>query len=511
MQVLASGQAGLFAIQTSTGFDVERIDTGAKYKAGAHEIKYYFAGCNDVTAFSARTEVEARTRTELAWSADRAVRLFVILLDPKESSEDLVEVGEALDELLALQDVVELVERQIFSAPLPEPIDVQAVIGALEVTTQSSALLKRFLDMQSVIARVRVAFDNIDDALFENQHARRQFLEEAIDRGCVRALVQTASSSGSIDDALFRLYSALKGLENNRAIIKEWTRSFERANRNLTFEIEPEERHFYQQPQAGASGRKAFEKAMRQQVAIFERILAADFDTARRYARELLASQRRTSSPEHVAKSLSSISQQAKHLDVIELALEWALQAVEAKPDDVLAHTQLADLLMRVGRYVEAHQSLDLAQSFGAASYAASGRARILRYQGQFAEALNAYREADACHADDVDQKQFNLAGIAECLRDLEELDEALAAYDKAIAQCPYVAALHAGRAATLVDLARYDDAFTGYKAAMKLDDHNVVPRNGIASLFRRAGKFDLAEKEYSRLSLRRAFTWWPY
>lgn len=500
MQVLASGQAGLFAIQTATGYTVERIDTGETYSAGSREIAYYFAGCNDVDSFLVRNEDEARKRAEVAWSADRAVRLFVILLDPEENPTELIEVGEALDELLEEPRVVAMVERQIFSAPLPQPIDVQSVLAALKDAPLSKALLERFLSLQAAIARVRAAFDEIDDAAFEDRRARERFLEQAIDRGSVRALVEAAASAGKIDGALFHLYSDLRSLENHRAIIQQWTSSFERQHHSYSFEVEPEEHHAYVEDQPGSGRRQAFERVLQQQTAIVERIRAADFDTARRFARELVTEQRRTSEPEHIAKSLSSISQKAKLLDVIELALEWGQQAVEAKPDDAVAHAQLADLLMRVGRYVEAHQSLDLAQSFGEADFAASGRARILRYQGQYPEALAAYRRAHAHQAPNDPRGCFNLAGIAECLRDMEEFEDALAAYDEAIVKYPYEAALHSGRAATLVDLARYNDALAGYHDALKLDDHNVVPRNGIASLYRKAGEFDRAERDYREI-----------
>lgn len=175
MQVLASGQAGLFAIQTGTGFTVEYLDSGKRTSADARDIRYHFAGCTDVTTLTVKNEVEARSLTELAWSADRAVRLFIILLDPNEPPADLVEVGEALDELLALPGVEERVEYQLFSAPLPQPIEVKAVLGSLAGAHLSTALLTRFLNLQSIIGRVRVAFDTIEDALFDEASPRERF------------------------------------------------------------------------------------------------------------------------------------------------------------------------------------------------------------------------------------------------------------------------------------------------------------------------------------------------
>jgi tetratricopeptide (TPR) repeat protein len=496
VQVLASGQAGLFAVQTAKGYLVERLDTGERHEAGSREIAYYFAGCNDVTQLTVRNANEARAATELAWSGDRSVRLFVMLLDPVETHEDLVEVGEVLEELIGSDEVVERVEAQLFSAPLPHPVDVTSVMTALADAPRSRILLDRFLGLQSIIARTRSAFDLIEDEAFESAQHRRKFLEEAIDRGCVRALVLAAAGTKGIESALFQLYSQLKGLENNREIIQRWTQSFGRTHYELAPLNEPEEARMVWSGATAAGGHQAFERALQQQAAIVDRIRAADFETARRYANDLVTDQRRTSSPEHIAKSLTNLSQRAKLLEVLDLALEWAFAAVQEKGDDPMTHAQLADVLMRVGRYTEAHQSLDLAQSFGEAGFAASGRARILRYRGDPGTALEAHSAALARYEYGDDRAQFDLAGIAECLRDMERLDEALDAYDMGLKQCPYAAALHAGRAATLGEMGRFEEALEGYRTAMKLDGEQVVPRNGIASLYRRAGEFERAEAD---------------
>lgn len=495
MQVLLSGQAGLFAVQTATGFAVERLDDGVTHQADHRDIAYYFAGCNDVASLTVKSADEARRATEKAWAADRAVRLFVMILDPSELPEDLVEVGDALDELLAEPDVTPLVEFQIFAAPLPEPIDVKSVREALNNAPLSAALLDRFLHLQSIIGRVRTAFDMIGEDMFEARGGRGKFFEAAIDSGSVRTLVLAAASEAGVNSALFDLYTNLRGLENSRAIIQAWTQSFERTHHFVAPQFEVEEDFFSDSDVAnGVAGREAYERVIQQQVAIVDRVRDGDFDVARRFARELVVEQQRSGTAEHIAKSLSNLSQRAKELEVYELALEWARQAVEIKGDDAVAHAQLADILMRVGRYVEASHHLDLAQSFGEEGFAASGRARILRYQGQYAEALEAYRAAYERTKAHGDRAHFDLAGIAECLRDLEMLDDALAAYDDALAKFEYESVLHAGRAATLVEMGRFEEAFDGYVVAKRLDSKNAVPRNGIASLQRRAGQFERAE-----------------
>lgn len=496
MQVLVSGQAGLVAMQTGSGFRIKRIDSDEAHLAGPQDLTYYFAGCNDVSRLTVTSELEAHKALDKAWSADRAVRLFVILLDPDERPEDLVEVGEALDELLVTSDVVTEAEAQLFSAPLPLPIDVVAIKAALAEAPRSAALLDRFLELQTHIATVRLAFEAIPDEMFIGADERRRLLESSISSGGLRTLVMALSGQIDINGSLFALYSTLKPFENSREIVNAWTAGFERSHLELREEDEgPKRRPTRTKRTVG--GRDVFEKVMQQQDEIADRIRMADFDTARRFARELVDAQRFSGSSDHIAKTLTSLSQRAKRLDVLDLALDWATEAVEFKGDDPVTHAQRGDLLMRVGRYVEAGQSLDLAESFGEAGFAVSGRARMLRYQGHFDAALTAYREALRKFGEDDAQNHYNNAGIAECLRDLERPDEALEVYDAAVERHQYEAVLHAGRAATLVDLGRYGEAEASYARALKLDDDNVVPRNGIAALARRAGEFRRAEADY--------------
>lgn len=500
MQVLTSGQAGVFAIQTPEGFTVERLDTGEVIDADSRSAKYFFLGCTDTISVRVDSVEHARQLTEIAWSADRAVRMFVILLDPTEDLEDLVEVGEVLEDLLAYDKVEERVEAQIFSSPLPNPISVTTVSSALDRFPKSTALFSRFLDLQSNISRVRKAFDSLDSSLFENEERRQFFLEQAIDRGAFRALTIANAEGEGVETALFEVYGQLKDLENNREIITNWTQGFDRTRYQLEDQSDWGNGDLTWSESEGVTGRQAYERVLVQQSAIIDRIRQADFDKARRFATELVDFQKRTGGPEHIAMSLDRLSQEAKELNIIDLALEWAFAAVEAKGDDPKAHAQLADLLMRVGRYTEAERSLDLAESFGEERFAATGRARILRYKGQYEAALARYREALKQSDFANEHAHIDLAGVAECLRDLERYDEALAQYDDALERFPYESVLHAGKASTLVDIGRFDEALRSYRTAINYGDKTSVPRNGVASLFRRSGKLVEAEARFREI-----------
>lgn len=500
MHILSSGQAAVYAVQTPTGYDVERLDSGSKFSVSSRQISYLFAGCNDVIQRVVKSSSEGRDQALRTWCADRATRLFIILLDPDESPDELVEVGEALDDLLVRDGVIEMVEASLYSTPFDECWNRDGVTRALCGSPLSLRLMHDFIRLQEPIKQVRLSFNQLPDSLFEDDRARSVFCEAAIDAGCFRKLVLAATGSLDIQSALFSLYQDLRPLPNSRKVIQEWTGSFHRIKKSYKLPDYPEEVDYEPQDMGGGGGRQAFERALQQQQAIADRLKSADFETARRYARDMVSAQQRDSTAEHIAKSLTNISQRAKELNMLDIALEWAYQAVEVKNDDATAHAQLADIFMRLGRYAEAQQSLGQAEAYGEAGYAATGRARILRHQGLYADALSAYQAANEKFAFDRLQAQFNLAGIAECLRDLEDYDAALVAYDAAIAEFQHESALHAGRASTLVDMGRFGEALTSYQVASSYDRDNVIPKNGVAALYRRSGQLEKSEAEYRKL-----------
>jgi len=487
-------------MRIATGYEVERLDTGDRLKCDARDVGYFFAGCGDVVAYVANSEAEARAHTEQAWGTARGTRLFGMIIDPAEDAADLIEVGEALDELLCVPETVERVKRRLFAYPLPAPIDFRSVSQALETSPTTRVLLEEYLARQNEITRVHVAFNGIPEELFA-RGAREHVREVAIETGCFKALVQAAAES-NVNRAVFALLTSLRTQENFRAIVQAWTEGFKREHLKLPEPIaESDDFDAYEDDHVshGAGGRQAFEQAKLQQAAIVDRIRAGDFVAARRFAKDMVNQQRKVSAPEHIAKSLTNLSQRAKLLAVYELALEWAHEASEYKLDDPRTHAQVADILMRLGRFVEAEKSLDLAASFGDVGFAATGRARIMRLQDRPNDALAAYRTALEVHPDD-EHSPFIWSGIAECLRDLNRLHEALETYEEAIKRHPLHAAHHAGHAATLAELGMFEEALRGYQDAINLDDDNVVPRNGIATIYRRAGKLDEAEQLFREI-----------
>jgi tetratricopeptide (TPR) repeat protein len=356
-------------------------------------------------------------------------------------------------------------------------------------------LIEEIIRIQPTIAHVRESFDAVPDDLFQDI-TRQAFKEKVIERGLVYQLVQADASGDGVDTVLFELYLRMRDLPNFRQIINEWTNTFKRnprVTRNWEEIKEPpaaQDHHF-----AAYGGRGAYERAMSQQLSIIERIKRGDLDNARKFAEELIEQQRRDSAPEHLAKSLTKLSKEARDLQAFELNLEWAQRATQANPEDHRTHGQLAEALVHYGRYTEALASLTEAETFGDTGFAGTLRARILRQQNKTEEALEAYK-ALRQSTKDTDEEHYAWAGVAECLRDLGRIDEALQEYAAAVARFPDEIALACGHAATLAELGDVEEALSAYHRIERAQG-GVVARNGIASILRAKGDLEESETAY--------------
>ncbi len=88
--------------------------------------------------------------------------------------------------------------------------------------------------------------------------------------------------------------------------------------------------------------------------------------------------------------------------------------------------------------------------------------------------------------------------------------DEAIAAYQRAIALDPKVAAPHNGLGNVYAQLGRYDEAIAAYQRAIALDPKFAAPHNNLANVFAKLGRFDEARREYQeriRLAPENPFT----
>ena len=485
MDVVFSGQAGTLAFLQGAEAHVTRLtDQNSELTIAREGTTYLFQGCNDVVVARGVSEKNARSQLETAWENDRALRLLLIALDVEEESDLRREAADCLEELLASPNALGFVENQLYSRIFPKDADPKFLEDCIRwpLTTR---LVEHIAERQSSIELHREAWDDLPESLFEE--GKSNFEEEAINRGAFRILASLDPTAKDPNIAIFECHSALRLLPNARQVVSEWTKRFKRTGIRPVIVPDDVENDTAPEPLVKTSPYAEYQSALQQQQVIVEKMRLGSVKLARRYTDELVKSQLNGSDPSFAAKSLCSLAQQAKALGLFSLQLEWAERAVKIAPADAWTHGQVADALIQFSRLDEALAELNLSEAYGDASFAATGRARILRHQGKLDEALSAFRIAQV----EFPTEPFAWMGSAETLRDMWKLDEALEEYRAAIRRFPGQLFFQCGMAAVLSDLGRPDEALVVYDAPQLKDD--VVALNGKATTFRIMGKLDEA------------------
>jgi tetratricopeptide (TPR) repeat protein len=499
MNVLISGQTAAMAIMGKKP-ELHWLGSSAAVAVPEISIRRIFSDCTDIEQYSVTSIDAARTLLRESWSQDRALRLFLMTIDPLESDEDLREYSSCLETLLLEAKVFEFVERSLFIAPFPTKIEIGRTKAFL--SNSSLDLFNDLISHQTAIKRVADALHAIPTEVFGDALARFKFIEAAQTLGANRDLAKALKKNENIDFLIMKLIGALRHLDGSRKALEVWTSSMrvKRAAlqvKDIRVEIEDPD-YDDSLVYAGKGGREVYENVRAQQAAIVELLKERNLDEARRYADELIKSQKGHSSNEQIAKSLSYLAQQAKLQGVPELQREWAEQATEVNPHDPKTSGHLADALIGSNRFQEAYEALDRVEAAGDRLYAENGRARILRLTGRLEEARAKYLAAAAEFEHDP-SISHSLGGAADILRDMGRYEDARKEYENLAEMAPQEASYWSGLASVLMDLGKFADAIKVFgKAAANRSD--PIPRNGRATAYKHAGNFDRALQIYDEV-----------
>lgn len=137
-----------------------------------------------------------------------------------------------------------------------------------------------------------------------------------------------------------------------------------------------------------------------------------------------------------------------KARDDLPAAVDAYRRAATAIPPDIHAMQQLAFVEFRLGRYDEARRDFATLLAAAPDSYRAHHNFGLLQLETGFAQdALDHFRRALELQADSVETQTC----IGHALRDLDRIDEALAAYDAALAARPDFGDALSNRSLTLL------------------------------------------------------------
>jgi tetratricopeptide (TPR) repeat protein len=493
-----SGQAGTLAFIEGSELRVHHVSgIDSEITIAREDASYLFQGCNDTVLLRGVQQEFALAQLTTAWEADRALRLMLLSVDPEEGLELRIEAADCLESLLSKEESKLFIENQLYSHRLPRETDLKFFTTTSKWPI-AAKLIDRVVRQQATIIEVRKAWDELPIELFDNGNIGKvDFEENAIRKGAFRIL---ASFIGLPNDdpnlVILNCHQALSSLPNARTVVSEWTQSFKRPRSKRIIVPEGAEEIVGETEQINISSHDAYERAIQQQQAIIDKMRSGSQGLARTYAEELVQFQLKRGGPEYAAKSLCNLAQQAKHLSLYSLQLEWAQRAADVCPSDAWAHGQAADALIQFSRLDEALKELDLTESWGDRQFAVTGRARVLRHQGRLDEALTAFRSARV-EFSGHEEERFTWTGSAETLRDMWKFEDALREYDQAIQRFPDELQFRCGRAAVLSDLGRLDEALEAYDAPELHDD--LIALNGKASVFKELGRFQEALTVVSR------------
>jgi tetratricopeptide (TPR) repeat protein len=499
LEVWVSNQAGASFRAAGNSFEVWFGDGSATARTLSRvELENLVAGTNDVTRHEVASATAARALAADAWRKDRALRLLLLLLDPSEPADEMVELAEALERLFAHPKAVRHCLNELSSLPLPTPNRASFALAQFATALNLTSLLAEIIGLQDNISLSRGALDELPDTLFDG--LRDEFIEHAISVGAFYELAKAWENVANRQFAALRIGSQLRGATPQaQQVALAWAAISKPDKRRAQIVEEDSDaddrRANYIDSPVGRSGYERFQNVRAQQREIVERLRSGDVSSARTFVDQLVAQQSHDNL-DFVVKSLCNMAQEAKHLGMLGLDLEWSSWAVRLLPTDAWAQGQMADALIAFGRFDEARAALEIAKSTYP-SFVATSNARILRRSGDLEGALKAYLDARDDFPDAADA-HYAWAGVAEVHRDLGNLDMALEIYDEAVGIFSGNSAILSGRAAVLSDMGRFHDALQSLSRSLAVNRGDIVSLNGIASVYRNNGDLDEALNKYN-------------
>lgn len=176
----------------------------------------------------------------------------------------------------------------------------------------------------------------------------------------------------------------------------------------------------------------------------------------------------------------------------LEKAAEGYRKAIAEMPSFRRAQRNLAVALVRKNDLDAAMPHLLEAIRLGDADGATYGLLGYCRLQrGEWASALQAYRLAQLSEPDTVDW----LAGIAQCLQNLDAREEAAALLDEVVRKRPRESSYAVLRATILLDLGRRIEAVEALELPYRLGTLSADARLLLADLHLREGRTDAAKE----------------
>lgn len=490
MRAIVSGEAGLALVHGAppTMLSIDCLEPKVA-KDGASRL---FDGARDICeqVFAGIDEVIAELKT--AWAADRVGKLFLLLTDPHEPEGGLREYAECIEELLAAYPASLERARDIFFATALNDAALfdRSTVAATDCE-QTLRLLIEVRGVQPVLHDILDAYDRIAVSLFSEPAQKARALTKLKSDGAVRELVELKAVGKNLDFIKLRL---LNQFASEKGAISQWFAMMQPGLKRVRIKNDSQytaadwdeaDEAVYK------SDHLAFEVVQREQAKIIEALKDRDIARAKSLAEELVLLQRTNSTQEQIAKTLSKLAINAKRQDVPELQTVWAEWSERENPADPKAVGHLVDALIQTNRFTDASEAIERVRAVGGFAYAANSTARILRLQGYPDQARDHYL-AVLRDFDGTEEGMYAAYGAADTLRDLGDLEGALSEFETLTQTYTTEASFWIGRASVLMDLGRFDQAFTAFGRGQR-GKQAAFAKTGKAAALKLAGRLSEA------------------
>jgi len=505
MKALLSGQAAIaILIDNEHFYSLELGELGNVTERQEWEVPLLFEDATDIQQIDDATEATIRENLQLAWEKDRALQLILIFLDSQETMEIRFSAAECVNDFLNSAAVNEYIANRLYSAPLPRNADISL---AIRLSTEAglervATFLKNLESDQEEIASRYQAWLDLPMDLFGNPSEKSAFYFDAVRLGAFRVFVEQREKRNL---ALIELLSHpyFRGDSKARQVFQRWAKPFQESATDIKFENVTAEPKFLDAVKSGDRKQKrsvkpheAFQQAEKQRDTIKKLLVEGDQEKALRFAEQLVANQRRTSDPEHIAKSLCDLAQFVKKLGSAELQLEFAKIAVAEAPEDAFAYAVLGDAYRTLHDYQEALRAYHNAGVFGNVGAAALGRAEVLKDLGQLEDSLTLFESCIEQFPNDIVVHRARAAALA----DIGNFREALKAYDQVLEIWPSDPITLGGRAQVLRNMGKFEEALLEFEELVRDFPEDHITQHARAETLRDLGRLEEAKKTFAHL-----------
>jgi tetratricopeptide (TPR) repeat protein len=435
-----------------------------------------------------------------------ALDCVLYLLDGSLQPETRDVVALELEELVAWPEIVLQVEAILLAHQFPASADFAGAIAACVRTESHQTLrhLREWHSLQVTVRTVRDAWLRIPFDRFGGIAQRSTVEGQFIKHGVFASIVRSELQSAALTTLQFQLSSnaSLKGdVPGLVGIINDWLRPLKHAmtvtdvstlapNRNTD---DGEDRENEPEKERRSINRaKVKDNVDSQKANICDAIRSGNSERASRITEELIQYQLANGGKRLVSNSLCGLAIEAQSVGNSQLQLWFTSQAVELVPDDGWAWAQHGKSLLNLGRFDDANPAFQNAIDFGTGDtvvVAKTGRAEILKAQGDLPAALAAFDAVIAKHQENVVAKN----GRAEVLKAQGDLPAALAAFDAVIAKHPEDVVAKNGRAEVLKAQGDLPAALAAFDAVIAKHPENVVAKSGRAEVLKAQGDLPAA------------------